>query len=264
MAYTKTSWVNGSGPDLDQTNLNKMETGIAEAHDRFTLRGLDADKPAASALTANRLYVVTGGGIYVDTGTALEFVAARTWDQLTGKPTSFSPAAHGHLAGDLPMSTQTEANTGTAADKIVSPATLKGTLDNRRPLNAYARASRGTVLSIPNAAFTAVVFTVSDEDGRSWRTSGSVYTVDAAGLYALTFDASWATNNTGVRINRFVINGASYAGSQRSGAQQTSEVSNTTQVKLAAGDTVGVEVYQNSTAALDLTAGARLVIARVI
>lgn len=139
MAYTKTSWVNGSGPDLDQTNLNKMETGIAEAHDRFTLRGLDADKPAASALTANRLYVVTGGGIYVDTGTALEFVAARTWDQLTGKPASFPPAAHSHGAADLPASTETatgivelataaETQTGTDAVRAVHPAGLAAKL----------------------------------------------------------------------------------------------------------------------------------------
>lgn len=33
MAYTKTSWVDDSAPYLNATNLNKIETGIDEAHD---------------------------------------------------------------------------------------------------------------------------------------------------------------------------------------------------------------------------------------
>lgn len=33
MAYTPNTWVNGTTPALNATNLNKMETGIDEAHD---------------------------------------------------------------------------------------------------------------------------------------------------------------------------------------------------------------------------------------
>ena len=33
MAYTPTTWVNNSTPALNAANLNKMETGIDEAHD---------------------------------------------------------------------------------------------------------------------------------------------------------------------------------------------------------------------------------------
>ena len=33
MAYTPTNWTNGSGNALNQTNLNKIETGIDDAHD---------------------------------------------------------------------------------------------------------------------------------------------------------------------------------------------------------------------------------------
>lgn len=32
MAYTKTTWVNNSAPALNATNLNKIETGISDAH----------------------------------------------------------------------------------------------------------------------------------------------------------------------------------------------------------------------------------------
>jgi hypothetical protein len=33
MAYTPTAWVNGTTPAINATNLNKIETGIDEAHD---------------------------------------------------------------------------------------------------------------------------------------------------------------------------------------------------------------------------------------
>ena len=33
MAYTKTTWTNGSGEAVNETNLNKIETGIKDAHD---------------------------------------------------------------------------------------------------------------------------------------------------------------------------------------------------------------------------------------
>src|SRR5690606_29835183 len=32
MAYSKTTWTNGSGSKINATNLNKMEQGIADAH----------------------------------------------------------------------------------------------------------------------------------------------------------------------------------------------------------------------------------------
>lgn len=32
MAYTKTTWIDGSAPDISAQNLNKMETGIEDAH----------------------------------------------------------------------------------------------------------------------------------------------------------------------------------------------------------------------------------------
>lgn len=35
MPYTKTTWVNGGAPAINATNLNKIETGIQEAHAGF-------------------------------------------------------------------------------------------------------------------------------------------------------------------------------------------------------------------------------------
>lgn len=33
MAYTATSWVNGSEPAINAANLNKLEAGVSEAHE---------------------------------------------------------------------------------------------------------------------------------------------------------------------------------------------------------------------------------------
>ena len=33
MAYTATSWVNGSEPAINAANLNKLEAGVVAAHD---------------------------------------------------------------------------------------------------------------------------------------------------------------------------------------------------------------------------------------
>ena len=33
MAYTATSWVNGSEPAINAANLNKLEAGVSAAHD---------------------------------------------------------------------------------------------------------------------------------------------------------------------------------------------------------------------------------------
>lgn len=68
MAYTPNTWVNGTTPALNATNLNKMETGIDDAHDAIvalnaalvtnliagatpTFSGWDADPTDAADIT---------------------------------------------------------------------------------------------------------------------------------------------------------------------------------------------------------------------
>ena len=61
MAYTKTTWVNGNLPALNETNLNNMETGIYEAHSAIaTLQPLvSANTTAISSINSrkNRRYM---------------------------------------------------------------------------------------------------------------------------------------------------------------------------------------------------------------
>lgn len=58
MAYTATSWVNGSEPAINAANLNKLEAGVVAAHD------------AAAVPTA--------------------------WEDVSGKPSTFPPDC-GHI-----------------------------------------------------------------------------------------------------------------------------------------------------------------------
>ena len=64
MGYTKTPWVNGTPPAINATNLNKMETGIDEAHDYLNLPGWDSFPPFLdenSANLANKPTLITRG-----------------------------------------------------------------------------------------------------------------------------------------------------------------------------------------------------------
>ena len=64
MVYPKTAWVNGTPPAINATNLNKMETGIGEAHDFLNLPGWRSYPPFLdenSANVANKPTLVTRG-----------------------------------------------------------------------------------------------------------------------------------------------------------------------------------------------------------
>ncbi|WP_028988019.1 hypothetical protein [Thermicanus aegyptius] len=55
--------------------------------------GTDASKPAPG--TVGRLYIANDTGrIYIDTGTAWALIATVNWNDIAGKPTSFTPSAH--------------------------------------------------------------------------------------------------------------------------------------------------------------------------
>lgn len=64
MTYPKTTWVNGTTPAISATNLNKMETGIEEAHDYLNMPGWDSFPPFLdenSANLANKPTLITRG-----------------------------------------------------------------------------------------------------------------------------------------------------------------------------------------------------------
>jgi len=85
MAYNKTTWTNDSGQSLNEDNLNKIETGIDEAH--TTIASLESDVDALEAIDAGtRLDVLENTGITVLTGANL---AEQTIAVTATKVTSF-------------------------------------------------------------------------------------------------------------------------------------------------------------------------------
>lgn len=55
MPYTKTTWVNGGAPAINATNLNKIETGIQEAHAGFEGNASDLIAHKADEATETEL-----------------------------------------------------------------------------------------------------------------------------------------------------------------------------------------------------------------
>jgi len=69
VAYSKTTWVNGQTPAINAANLNKMETGIDEAHDHIagTPDEITAtSEGVAASLTTLNTEVTTNGDIDLD------------------------------------------------------------------------------------------------------------------------------------------------------------------------------------------------------
>ncbi len=79
--------------------------------------GLDAEKPAPG--TAGRLYVATDTQIiYRDTGSAWQKVGVVKWDDIEGKPSSFTPSAHKttHATGGADALAPADIGAASAAD----------------------------------------------------------------------------------------------------------------------------------------------------
>jgi hypothetical protein len=53
MAYTPTTWENDTIPAINETNLNKIETGIKDAHDFLNLPGWDSYPPFLDENSSN-------------------------------------------------------------------------------------------------------------------------------------------------------------------------------------------------------------------
>jgi len=133
------------------------------------------------------------------------------------------------------------------------------------------RANRTTTQSIADITATAVSFTAAD----SWDTDSFHSTVSnqsrltvpsgLGGKYLIVATANWANNSTGWRDLRIRANGSTDLATGRvgTGAANPYPISTITTVEqLAAGTYIEVTAWQNSGAALDVTA-ANVVIMQV-
>ncbi len=139
------------------------------------------------------------------------------------------------------------------ADKI----SLNGPIANSIAISARVYAS--AIQSIPNAAWTAINWSGAnfDYDPFSAHWSGSAPTrlyCRTAGVYLMIANIALATNTTGTRGLRFLLNGATEI--NRFFAPPNANSYSLAMIltgiyQLAAGDYVTVEAYQNSGAALN-------------
>lgn len=123
--------------------------------------------------------------------------------------------------------------------------------------NAFARWERGTDQSITTATWTTMVYPTTSFDtdvgNALWtmNTSTGVLTINEAGVYDFVASSSWRSAATGHdHVIRIARNGTevlvSNTGWDEGGGFASSLTVATGPVQLADGDTIEVEVYQNS------------------
>lgn len=113
-------------------------------------------------------------------------------------------------------------------------------------LPAYRRT--GSNQTIPNNTTTAVTFgTLAWDYGSDPITfSSPTYTVPIDGLLDIFYYAQWATNTTGRRRDRILLNGSVVAQSQYTGNTTEPSITTCCCIEVSAGDTIDIDALQNS------------------
>lgn len=129
----------------------------------------------------------------------------------------------------------------------------------RKVMNVGIKVYRSTDLTVAdittgNITYDSVVFRNSFSDPG---TSFTTVTIPYGGIYLLQAAIEWDANGTGNRIAWFDVNGTDVEADTRLGtATNPTRITLTSIQQLAEGDTVGVDVRQNSTGNLDINGGA--------
>lgn len=162
---------------------------------------------------------------------------------VAGQPGPQGPAgpstgsAGGALAGTYPNPTIATGAIGTSEFSASIPA---------------ARVTNSGDQTIGNTGVTALAFDTERYDTANLHTSGNntLLTAPVAGIYAITAQVQWASNATGFRQVSLQKNAASFLAVDTrnavGGVTNTTAQTVTTQARLAAGDFVRAQVYQDS------------------
>ncbi len=141
MAYSKTTWVNGVSPAVDATNLNKMETGIDEAHDAIenTSTGHDHDGTDSKKVDGSNIVNTPAGSIAatevqaaIDELDTEKLAKASNLSDVADAATTFGnvkQAATETATGVIEKATTAECVTGTDTDRAVTPAGLTARME---------------------------------------------------------------------------------------------------------------------------------------
>lgn len=118
----------------------------------------------------------------------------------------------------------------------------------------YTLVSNNTPQLIPSATSTKKTFDTVDKDAHGlWDNTNNQYVIPAAASVEIKTGNSWASNNVGDRVLLTLKNNAAYPGTGRDRKQALSDSGHMVSsfVEVAAGDSLAVEVYQASGAALN-------------
>lgn len=122
------------------------------------------------------------------------------------------------------------------------------------------RVYNNAAISIPNVTTTPLTFNSERFDTDSMHSmvsnTGRI-TFNTAGVYVVTANISWAASAVGFRITNIRLNGATVLASTSSVVRSDGflDVPCPTIYKFAVGDYIEVTVFQNSGAALNVSAG---------
>lgn len=113
---------------------------------------------------------------------------------------------------------------------------------------------QATAQSLTNNVFTTITFDTSELNEIPWTTDH--FTVPTAGYYQINAALIFATNSTGIRGIRITVNATAIAQSQGAAGTTGNGASVSRCLKLAAGDSVSIQGFQNSGGALTVAAAA--------
>jgi len=116
--------------------------------------------------------------------------------------------------------------------------------------------TRTTAQAIATGTWAAITWTAEASDPAGMWASGSTATVITPGLYQLTAQATWPASTTGLRGLRVAVNGTPIATDTRLPANATHTAGVAALGRLAAADTITVEVLQDTGGSVDLTSAA--------
>lgn len=128
--------------------------------------GADASKPSPG--TAGRLYIATDTGkIYRDTGSSWQIIATINWNDITGKPSTFTPSAHKstHASGGSdalsPADIGAETPAGAQAKAAAAEANAKNYADETKVSKAGDTITGILTMSGSNAINFGGKFTIA-------------------------------------------------------------------------------------------------------
>jgi len=178
---------------------------------------------------------------------------------LRPNPGIYLPLAGGTMTGDIDMDGhQVTAMLDPIADQ---DAATKKYHDDNLPVGGYTegcRVKRTSTQTIPNNTITPIIFDTENYDtDNMWEgvSSPSRITIRTAGIYLITGQVHWLTNAAGMRAELLRHNIDGYIVQVRTGMDPSTWIWRgpiTTIYQCAVGNTLELQVYQNSLGNLDV------------